>query len=181
MRSLLIKNTAFSSHHLPLNDEEVNGTSADRAAPDISSTGLWSTFERTFYDVRVLHPNAKSYMSTAMPKLYERHEQEKMKKYSSRVITVERASFTPLVYTTFGGWGPQAQRYHKRLASLIATKRNEEYHYVINHIRLKVRFNLLRSVLVAVRGERGKKHPKAQSIGETAFNMVPDAMQYESF
>ena len=68
-----------------------------------------------------------------------------------------------------------------RLASLIATKRNEEYHYVINHIRLKVRFNLLRSVLVAVRGERGKKHSNAQTIGETAFNMVPDAMQYESF
>ena len=91
--------------------------------------------------------------------IYERHEQEKMKKYSSRVITVERASFTPLVYTTFGEWGPQAQRYHKRLASLIATKRNEDYHYVINHIRLKVRFNLLRSVLVAVRGNREERIP----------------------
>ena len=39
---------------LPLNDEEVNGTAADRAAPDISSRGMWSTFEWTFYDVRVL-------------------------------------------------------------------------------------------------------------------------------
>ena len=107
--------------------------------------------------MRVLHPNSQSYMNTPMPKLYKRHEKEKMKKYSSRVITVERASFTPLVYTTFGGWGPQAQRYHKRLASLIAAKRNEEYHYVINHIRLKVRFSILRSVLIAVRGERGKQ------------------------
>ena len=166
---------------LPLNEEEVNGTSADRAAPDISSRGMWSTFERTFYDVRVLHPNSKSYINTTMPKLYERHEKEKMKKYSSRVITVERASFTPLVYTTFGGWGPQAQRYHKRLASLIASKRNEEYHYVINHIRLKVRFALLRSALVAVRGERGKRHPQAHSISNTAFNMVPEAMQYEPY
>ncbi len=166
---------------LPLNDEEVNGTAADRAAPDISSRGMWSTFKRTFYDVRVLHPNAPSYVATTMSKLYERHEKEKMKKYSSRVITVERASFTPLVYTTFGGWGPQAQRYHKRLASLIASKRNEEYHYVINHIRLKVRFNLLRSVLVAVRGERGRKNPRAQPIGDTAFNMVPEAMQYECY
>ena len=166
---------------LPLNDEEVNGTSAERAAPDISSRGMWSTFERTFYDVRVLHPNSQSYMNTTMPKLYEKHEKEKMKKYSSRVITVERASFTPLVYTTFGGWGPQAQRYHKRLASLIASKRNEDYRYVINHIRLKVRFSLLRSVLIAVRGERGKKQSQAQSISNTAFNMVPEAMQYESY
>ena len=102
-------------------------------------------------------------------------------KYSSRVITVERASFTPLVYTTFGGWGPQAQRYHKRLASLIASKRNEEYHHVINHIRLKVRFSLLKSVLIAVRGERGKRHSPAQPFSSTAFNMVPEAMQYECF
>ena len=39
---------------LPLNDEEVNGTAADRAAPDIPSRGMWITFEWTFYDVRVL-------------------------------------------------------------------------------------------------------------------------------
>ena len=61
---------------LPLNDKEVNGTSADRAAPDISSRGMWSTFEHTFYDVRVLHPNAQSYVNTSMPKLHERYEKE---------------------------------------------------------------------------------------------------------
>ena len=180
-QSEVCKDVTLEQSLLPLNDEEVNGTAADRAAPDISSIGMWSTFERTFYDVRVLHPNAPSYMATPMPKLYERHEQEKMKKYSSRVITVERASFTPLVYTTFGGWGPQAQRYHKRLASLIASKRNEEYHHVINHIRLKVRFSLLKSVLIAVRGQRGKRHSPAQPFSSTAFNMVPEAMQYECF
>ena len=43
--------------------KEVSGTQADRAAPDISSRGLWSTFERTFYDVRILHPNSPSYLS----------------------------------------------------------------------------------------------------------------------
>ena len=164
----MCKDVVTEPRLLPINDEEVNGTAADRAAPDISSRGMWSTFERTFHDVRVLHPNASSYRTTPMSKLYERHEQEKMKKYSSRVITVERGSFTPLVYTTFGGWGPQARRYHKRLASLIASKRNEDYHYVINHIRLKVRFSLLRSVLIAVRGERGKRSASAQPLSSTA-------------
>ena len=38
---------------IKLQNEDVSGTQADRAAPDISSRGLWSTFERTFYDVRV--------------------------------------------------------------------------------------------------------------------------------
>ena len=115
-----------------------------------------------------------------LPALYSKHETVKMKKYNSRVLTVERASFTPLVYTTFGGWGPQAVKYHKRLAELISKKRNEDYKHVINHLRTRIRFSLLRSVLAAVRGERGKRF-HTQPLSSVAFNMIPDAMNYESF
>merc|ERR1712055_386413 len=166
---------------LPLDNEDISGALGDRAAPDISSRGIWSTFERTFFDVRVLHPNAPSYQSSSLSSLYSNHEKEKMRKYNSRVLTVEKGSFTPLVYTTFGGCAPQAVRYHKRMAELISLKRNEDYHHVINHIRTRVRFSLLRSVLVAVRGERGKRHSSSQPISSVSFNMVPEAMNYESF
>ena len=135
---------------LPVNDEEIEGTTADRAAPDISSRGLWSTFERTFFDVHVLHPNAPSYQASDLSTLYRNHELEKMRKYNSRVITVERGSFSPLIYTTFGGMGPQATRYHKRLAELVAHKRNEDYNHVISHMRTRIRFSVLRSTLVAI-------------------------------
>ena len=40
---------------IPLDNEQIIGTDADRAAPDVSSRGLWSTFERTFDDVCVTH------------------------------------------------------------------------------------------------------------------------------
>ena len=84
---------------LPLDNEEIQGTQGDRSAPDISSRGLWSTFERTFFDVRVFHPNAPSYRNTDLDKLYRNQELEKMRKYSSRVITVERGSFyTPYLH-----------------------------------------------------------------------------------
>ena len=168
---------------LPLENEihmDINGTNAARAATDISSRGIWSTFEHTFFDVRVLHPNAPSYKDTSPAALYNNHEKEKMSKYASRILAVDKGSFTPLIYTTFGGWGPQATAYHKKLASLIAKKRNEDYHHVINHIRTKVRFSLLRSILVAMRGERGKTQKMSQSISSVSFNMVPDAMHYES-
>ena len=165
---------------LPLeNITEVIGTAGDRAAPDVSSRGLWSTFERTFYDVRVLHPNAPSYKSTPVSTLYANHEKEKMRKYNSRILTVEKATFTPLVYTTFGGCGPQATAYHKRLAQLIAKKRNEEYNHVINYVRTRIRFSLLRSVLVALRGERGKRQSNTQPISSVSFNLIPEAMHYE--
>ena len=158
---------------LPITDQEIEGTSADRAAPDISSRGLWSTFECTFFDVRVLHPNAPSYRSSDLTSLYRNHEQEKMRKYNSRIITVERGSFSPLVYTTFGGMGPQATRYHKRLAGLIAMKRDEDYTHVISHMRTRIRFSVLRSVLIAIRGERGKKSPSSKPFSSTSFNLIP--------
>ena len=103
MQQEVCKDVVIEPRLLPLDNESVDGTSADRAAPDISSRGMWSTFERTFFDVRVLHPNAKSYINTAPATLFQNHEREKMRKYNSRVITVEGGSFTPLVYSTFGG------------------------------------------------------------------------------
>ena len=166
---------------IPLDDEEISGTQADRAAPDISSRGLWSTFERTFFDVCVTHPNSPSYQTQTSGQIYNLHEKRKMKKYNSRIINVEKGSFTPLIYTTYGGWGPQATRYHKRLAEQISKKRNEEYASIMNYMRTRVRFSILRSTLVAVRGERGKKPPTIKPLSSTSFNLIPDAMDYECF
>ncbi len=103
-----------------------------------------------------------------------------MRKYNARVMTVERGSFTPLIYSTFGGWGPLATRYHKRLAEKIATRKNEEYRDVINHMRTKVRFSILRSTLIAVRGERGKRQV-SKPFADISFNLIPGAQSYESF
>ena len=70
------------------------------------------------------------------------------------------------LYTTLGGWGLQAKQYHKRLAELISRKRNEDYSYVINHIRVKVRFALLHNVLIAVR-ELGRRAKNAQPLDQS--------------
>ena len=44
-----------------------------------------------------------------------------------RVLEVEQASFTPLVFTTTGGMGRECLRYHSRLAELISIKKGEDY------------------------------------------------------
>ena len=181
LQTEVCKDVTIEPTLLPTDNKEITGTTANGAAPDISSRGLWSTFQRTFYDVRVLHPNCPSYLQTSVSKLYEDHEKQKMKKYNSRIITVEKGTFTPLVYSTFGGCGPLAKRYHKRLAELISRKRNEEYHHVANHIRMRIRFALLKSVLIALRGERGKRTATAKPVSSTSFNMIPESMDYECF
>ena len=177
----ICKDVVVEPKLLPLEtDTIIDGTDKDGAGPDISSRGIWSTFQRTFFDVCVLHPNSPSYLSSSITALYNIHEKKKMRKYGPRIMTVEKGSFTPLIYTTTGGWGPQATAYLKRISTLIANKRNEDYHHVIRHIRTRMRFALLKSVLVAVRGERGKKQGTAQSVSSVTFNLVPNAMHYES-
>ena len=52
-------------------------------------------------------------------------ENEKKNSYLERVIQVEKASFTPIVLSTYGGVGPEADRHHKRIATLIAEKKRE--------------------------------------------------------
>ena len=67
-------------------------------------------------DVRVVHPNSASYVGKKIEKIYELHEKEKKSKYNRRVIQVEKATFTPLVFTTSGGMAPECMQFHKRVA-----------------------------------------------------------------
>ena len=103
-----------------------------------------------------------------------------MTMYNDRVLQVEKSSFVPLVYTTSGGMGPQCSAVHKRLANLIADRRNEKYVDVISHLRTRLRFALLRSILTAVRGNRGKKMYE-HDLSNLSFNLIPQMSTYESF
>ena len=47
---------------------------------------------------------------------------------------MEKDTFTPIVMSTSGGVGNEADRHHKRIASLIAEKRRESYADVLNYI-----------------------------------------------
>ena len=92
--------------------------------------------------------------------------------YKERVLNVEHGSFTPLIFTTTGGVGPEANRHHKRIAQLMAIKKKGEYSQIISYIRTRLRFNLLKSILVAVRGERGRR-TRAGPISAIEFGQIP--------
>ena len=106
-------------------------------------------------------------------------ESEKESFYGERVRQVEKGSFDPLVFSTTGGMGPLASQFLKRLAHLIADKRNEQYADVTGFLRTKLRFSLLRSVLIAVRGERGKPSAKEPYLARVPFNMIPEKDSYD--
>ena len=159
---------------LPLDSEtDRAGNIAEKARLDVSGIGVWGSYERTFLDVRIVHPNAPSYINKPIDKVYESHEKEKKRMYNERVIQVEKGSFTPIVMSTFGGMGVEAKKYHKRIATLISLKRGERYSDVVNFLRTRMRFSILRSVLTAVRGVRGKsKKNEVAPISTLSFNLI---------
>ena len=72
---------------------------------------------------------------------------------------------------------PQAQAFHRRIAELITAKTNEEYRDVMSTMRTKLSFALLKSVLVSVRGSRGKSPPNCEiPISDISFNLIPDGL-----
>ena len=110
---------------LPITGEDVRGNQAEEARLDIAAVGLWGPQELSFMDVRIFNPNCDSYRDKTPADVYTLHENEKKNAYNGRVINVERGTFTPLIFSTSGGWGREATAYHSRLAKLIAEKRKE--------------------------------------------------------
>ena len=151
----------------------VSGNTSENARLDVSGNGVWSSMEKTFLDIRVMHPNCASYINKNVSQVYKEHEREKKAAYNARIIQVEKGSFTPLVFSTFGGMGEEADRFHKRLSRLIADKRNEEYSHVVNYVRTRLRFCLLKSILLSLRGVRGKKMKEnITPISNLSFNLI---------
>ena len=132
---------------LPLSGEHIRGITSEDARLDVSAVGFWRPQERTFLDVRIFDPNCKTYIGKDPQDVYKLHENAKKNDYCDRVLQVERGSLTPLIFSTTGGEGKEAQRFHQHLAALIAEKRGEKYGVVRSFIRRRIRFSLLRTLL----------------------------------
>jgi len=85
-----------------------------------------------------------------------------------------------LVFLTTGGMSPECKRFFNRLSSLIADKKKEEYKNVVSCVRTKLRFAMLKSTLVAIRGYRGKLlASRDKPIDEVNFNLIPKSKNNE--
>ena len=132
-------------------------TTDDEARLDIKAAGFWGDeCEEAFFDVRVFNPFAASYRTLPVPALYRRHEREKRARYEERVREVERAAFTPLVFSAAGGASKLTITFLKRLASLFAERLNEPYCVAMAWLRARLSFSLLRSAIACLRSSRRK-------------------------
>ena len=141
---------------LPLTGEQLHATAnkQDEARLDISIGGFWQRGQRAFFDVRVFNPFAPSYRNQKLSTAFNANEREKKRNYAQRVVDIEHGSFTPLVFTPYGGCNRETEKIISVLASLIAEKRKISNSITTYWIRSKLSFALLRSAILCVRGSR---------------------------
>ena len=83
---------------------------ADDARVDIVAENFWCrNRQKSYLDVKVINPFAKSYVKETLTQCYRHLEQDKKRAYEARVREVELGCFTPLVFSTSGGLGPAAK------------------------------------------------------------------------
>ena len=110
--------------------------------------------------------------------MYKTHETRKKASYNARVLEIERGTFTPIVFSTTGGMGMEAQALFKRVAERMSRKTGQRYSETIGFIRKRLRFDLLRTTIIALRGFRGKVLDAPEDIADLDINLEPAGVRY---
>ena len=100
--------------------------------------------------------------------VYDRAEKQKIRAYNDRIVNVKHETFVPLIFSTSGGMGGQAETFVKLLCNKISTKNNLKYDEVINVFRCRLSFIIRRLVLLCIRGTR-KAAPKIENDLDDGF------------
>ena len=93
-----------------------SANSSDEARLDVSARGFWQREQRAFFDIRDLNPFAKSHLNQKLDTAFSSNKNEKKRHYNQRIIEVEHGSFSPLVFSPYGGNGREAERFLTEIA-----------------------------------------------------------------
>ena len=104
--------------------------------------------------MRVFDPNSRRYLNKSLQQCHAMNEHEKKGSYNERVLQVNQGTFRSLVFSIYGSMGRECNMFYSRLSQLISDKRNLSKSMIMNWIRTKVCFALLKSSLLCLRGSR---------------------------
>ena len=84
-----------------------------------------------------------------------------------------KATLTAAVMSTSGGMGKDMDKLVRQVATKLSVKRGERYSGTVGFVRRRIRFDLLRTCVIALRGY--KKTTAPDSIRDLDFNLRPVA------
>ena len=153
----------------PITGETLTCTSSisgDGTRLDVAANGFWGgRFERAYFDVRIFNPHAPSNRQQCLASTNRKHGRIKIWANEQHVREVKHGSFTPLVMSLTGGCGNAANICYKKLASMLADKRDQPYSTTLAWMRCKLSFTLLCAAIQCIRGTRSARgHALRQAV-----------------
>ena len=122
---------------------------------DLAVRGVWQPQCDAVFDVRIVDTDAPSYRSRTPPDVLQTAELEKKRKYL-QACQDRRAAFTPLCVSVDGLLGKEADFFIHRLCDFLSIKWERPFSLVMNWIRARLSFAILRATLLCVRGSHTK-------------------------
>ena len=59
---------------------------------------------------------------------------------------------------------------------MISEKKGQTYQHVVSYVRTRLRFAMLRSTLIAIRGYKGRVNRNEVPLAEIDFNIIPQTL-----
>ena len=79
-------------------------------------------------------------------------------KYNQRCVQVEHASFTPLIFSAYGGCSRETYHFLNTLSEQLSKKRGIPPGVAMNWLRTKICFAQTRALILCIRGSRNPWH-----------------------
>lgn len=122
---------------------------------DLAIRGVWTPQTEALFDIRVTDTDAQSYVQRSPSDVLASAEREKRVKYG-QACEDRRALFTPLCVSVDGMLGREATKFVQHLADQLSYKWNYNYSSLINWVRTRLSFAVIRATILCLRGSRTK-------------------------
>ena len=142
------------------------------ARTDVSARGVWVKGSKAYFDIRVFNPLAKSYSNQTLKAAHKSNENAKKREYAERILNVEHGSFTPLVFSCFGGMSTECSHFYNRISDQISEKRDINTSKGRSWVRTKLSFCLLRSTNLCIWGSRTRHQYSHEPVSDTDIQVV---------
>jgi hypothetical protein len=142
-------------HREPVVRDADDSRAISALVADLGIRGVWEAQTVALLDIRVVHTDARSYISRSVDSVLSSAETNKKQKYTA-ACEARRASFTPFITSVDGVLGREAASFMKHVTLKLANKWQRSIAEVTSWTRTRLLFATLRATTQCIRGSRTK-------------------------
>ena len=120
----------------------------------MSARRIWINGETVFCDVKVFSPLARCYLHHSLPVVHKKNKNKKRREYNQQILQEEHGSFTPLVFSCFGGLSRELSSFFSHTTGRLANRKRKSKSKITAWIKVWLKFALIQSMLHGLRGTR---------------------------